>query len=646
MSDPLENDLPEDDELRPVPEPAGIDEFKALLEKLRQCVDAAQRKCHLTTALFGAVRRDDAESVMLLLGEGANVNARNASGDTPLHVAARMNLSAMAVLLTEAGADLDLKNDGGKTVWNVLKRFNHPKTSRLLLDASRKRIMHGDIYDLKERDDKLARFVHAVKHDHLGDVIYLIAGGVDVNGRIENGGTPLHVAANKNYPEIVTALLEAGANVNVRDDDGETPLHRASLNNGTESVSLLVKAGADIEAMDNLLDSPLHYAAEGNAVGSIAALLDAGARIDSVGYGGRTPLFEAIFWDNPEAVALLLRRGANVNFRIDLENDNTHGESPLHTAAMCANTEIISLLLEAGADIEAMSVRGKKPIDYAVRDNRTDIVLFLMSRGAEVPEFFGYSSPKDPWAKAEKWYKSVKKSDTSPERIVGVERFCRTVRQGQVETVSLLLHKRRTDVNALDKHGYSPFHWAALEGNLEIMTMLLDNGADLEFRTGKGSPPLHLAAWRYILNGKREAKGLPVEKIETLDALALLLDRGANADAVNAVGYSLLHIAAMNDEVEIMCLLLGKDADLELRDGNGRTALFHAVGPARTKDEAAKILIDHGARLNVRDREYYRTPLHWACIHRAHKIVNALLQAGADRNVKDKKGRTPLDYSR
>lgn len=647
MTDTNENEHPENVKRF---RPAEIEEIltsgeaeDAVFRKLMDVIEKQQLQ-HIQSAFTDAVRGNKPLIVSFCIKNGANVNATDDHGVSALHIATEKNMTEIVAILLEAGADIELKTESGTTPLDIARRLNHPKTERMLREAKRKRIMQADIYALQ---DEVIDFAHAVVDGDIVAVKLLIGKGADVNKIVSGGGceTLLHIAVDRNHPEIVAALLKAGADVNAQNNDGETPLHRASLHSPA-SVLHLIGAGAKVDARDNILDTPLHYAAESNSLETIAALINAGATIDLPGYDGRTPLFEAVFHENNEALKLLIELGADVNYRINLSHGKSNGETPIHAAALYANLEIAKILVDAGADIEAKSARGKKAIDCAIQEKKTDLVVFLLHCGAEVPALADYVGRKNSWAKAELWYRNVKRSDRTQGDTIDLERLCRTIRQGENETSELMIRKRRTAPNAFDKHGYTPLHWAALEGNVKIMETLLECGADMELPTAKGSPTLALAVWRFILNNKRTEKGLPLEREATLDAFRLLLDRGVKVDAVNKAGLSLLHIAARNGEIGIMQRLLDYGADLEFMDNNNRTPLFHAIEADRDRYLAVKFLVDCGAKLNIRDLEHGRTPLHWAALCHANRIVNLLLDAGADRNWKDDKGKTALDYLR
>lgn len=478
-----------------------------------------------------------------------------------------------------------------------------------------------NIYALKDTDigfNDFARFYQALASDDTETVKVLVGRGMDVKGRCDNDENLLHLAVNNNCPKIVGVLIEAGANPDARDGKG---------------------------------DSPLHYAARIGSIESLAALLDSGATVDLPGHGGRTALFEAIRWNELEAVEILLDRGANVHYQIRNARSLSNGEFPIHTAARHASIEIMAALIKAGADVGVQSARGEKAIDEAMRVKNIDLAEFLAKSGAEMPDLINSCRSEDEWAKAEQWYKNVKKADDPESTANHMERLCRAIRQGENEKLRTMIYQRRTQPNAFDKHGYTPFHWAVLEGNIEAMKALLavnteSGGANPELRTAEGSTTLALSVWRFMNNNKRTKKGLPVEREATLDALRFLLDRDVRIDAVNKIGQSLLHVAAMNDEIEIMAILLNRGAALELREDIGRTPLFYAISLSPQSYETVKFLIERNANVNVRDYLYARTPLHRAALCRAFRIMSALLKAGADRNIEDDKGKTALDYLR
>ncbi len=210
----------------------------------------------------------------------------------------------------------------------------------------------------------------------LDDVREALAGGGDPNGWVpmEVGGRthPLHIVAAAEVPEAeqlkaIRLLLEAGAYIDGRDDQGNTPLHRAVSSLRAEAVKLLLKKGADPNARNQNGDTPLH-ALQGAAsllkwrppppaererrVASMRAivrsLIDRGARVDFRNRQGRTPL-NHLAADAPATVLEpLLAAGADASLADD------KGETPLSRAmASSADTAVVSLLLRHGAKATA-----------------------------------------------------------------------------------------------------------------------------------------------------------------------------------------------------------------------------------------------------------------------------------------------------
>ena len=140
------------------------------------------------------------------------------------------------------------------------------------------------------------------------------SGGVEV--------TSMHVAAIAGHADILSLLLEHGAYVNGLGINGQTPLHRASANAKVEAGKCLLDHGADINARDN---------------------------------DGSTPLLLAAF-EEVEFARLLLKSGARINVR-----DNICGWTPLHWAVKATNIQVVRLLLEHGADVNALDPTGRTP---------------------------------------------------------------------------------------------------------------------------------------------------------------------------------------------------------------------------------------------------------------------------------------------
>jgi hypothetical protein len=163
---------------------------------------------------------------------------------------------------------------------------------------------------------------------------------------------------------------------------------------------------------------------------------------------------------------------------------------------------------------------------------------------------------------------------------------------------------------------------AALHGHIEIMNLLINKGADINWKNpkDKNRTPLMAAAE----NGKPEIT-------------RLLLEKGADANARLSSGSTALHFASMRGHVEVMKLLLGNGADINAADEDGMTALIGAALFDRT--EAARILLDKGADINFEYKKAGLTALSMAAMRCNANTVKLLLERGADiSNVDNNNG--------
>jgi hypothetical protein len=150
-------------------------------------------------ALFEDVKGGDVARVKKLLEKGADVNARDVSGWTPLHEAALNGRFGIAELLIKHGADLNAKNGDGSTPLHI-----------------------------------------AAHHGHVGIVVLLIKYGADLNARDVSGWTPLHYAAGAGRADVVKLLLEKGADPTIRSNNGKTPLDVARQNGHERVAEILI----------------------------------------------------------------------------------------------------------------------------------------------------------------------------------------------------------------------------------------------------------------------------------------------------------------------------------------------------------------------------------------------------------------------
>nr|XP_051180267.1 uncharacterized protein LOC127294477 isoform X2 [Lolium perenne] len=191
---------------------------------------------------------------------------------------------------------------------------------------------------------------------------------------------------------------------------------------------------------------------------------------------------------------------------------------------------------------------------------------------------------------------------------------------GSLPMCRYLVEDLRMDVDDVGLMGETPFTVAVAIGNMELVRYFLDQGADKERLNDDGYTPLHLAT------------GKGVEMVE------LLLSKGANPNSLNHGGTA-LHLAAIHGQHDIMKVLLDHHADHKLAlSGTDHTALVLATISCSLK--CVKLLLEAGADVDGIGKD---TPLMIAAIDGSTDILKCLVLAGADANVTDTYGRTPLE---
>ena len=191
--------------------------------------------------------------------------------------------------------------------------------------------------------------------------ILLNSGNANLEERNESGNTPLYGATMFNNRRMMKKLIGAGANINSSNNLQETPLHLAAGHQKIETVRLLVSEGANLESRDKYGFTPLHEAVFMKKGNSIEYLIESGADVNARTKHGVSVLHTSITYRvYTELVRLLVEAGAKVNYSIP-----KHELFPLHYAMEAYDDEVFDLLIDAGADVNAIGDQGNSILHVA-----------------------------------------------------------------------------------------------------------------------------------------------------------------------------------------------------------------------------------------------------------------------------------------
>lgn len=235
----------------------------------------------------------------------------------------------------------------------------------------------------------------------------------------------------------------------------------------------------------------------------------------------------------------------------------------------------------------------------------------------------------------------------------------KAVREGDIEKVKTLLEENPELVNTKgDLQGEMPIHWAATQGKLDIVKLLIEKGADLNVFNIYGDSPLHGASQRGFASIVdlliKKGADLDAESLSSqhsainyaamgghIDVVNLLLEKGANIE-IKTQGSTALHLAARGGHRNIVELLINNGLDVNLQIDDGPAPLHSAV--ANGQEEIVNLLISKGANVNV-EKKHGLTSLHFAAAYGYKTITEVLIANGADFNARCINGKTPLHYA-
>lgn len=436
--------------------------------------------------------------------------------------------------------------------------------------------------------------------------------------------------------DAVRTLLAEGVDVNAPQPDGATALHWAVYRDDLDTATMLIEAGANVNAANELGATALWLAADNGSAPMIERLLEAGADPDVALPEGETPIMTAARTGSPDAVRLLIAHGADLNVA-----EQSRAQTALMWAVAQGHHAIVEALLEHGADVAARS-RVRPRLMHADNTNASQYDQGVMwNRGGFTPLLFA-ARHGDIDSAALLLAAGADVDDTAP---TGASALVVATHSGHGAFGATLLDAG-ADPNAAGA-GYTALHAAVLRGDTMLVRALLAHGADPNARLEKGTPirrasqdwainpslasatPFWLAAYfrdPVIMRALVAAGADP--RLATTELWRPVFERaGGVGPPYIAGGFATPLMAAIRGASNRGRFFLASLRDPEAEE---RNAL-----------ETVELAIEFGADVNAADRND-DTALHSAASRNFTTIVRLLAAQGADLDVENDAGRTPL----
>lgn len=475
--------------------------------------------------MFEAAKKGDIETLRKCVQWGVYINSLDNEGHTPLHLAALNNRpEAVKFLLGQKHIDRKAEYEG-EIPMMIAVRLGYKDVVKCFFEDPKTKFEYRNRYDVSLLD-------LAVINDNKEMVQFLLYSRIDKDSKGKDGHTALDLAVKHDLPEIAMLLIthenekkiikqyavtlfdaaKCGSGKIVksflenkslhflpRSPDRQTLLHIAVINKQTHVVSYLLRYKDLINETDSQGKTALHYAVENGDEQMVRLLLDCGIKMESKDAEGKTALHMAVICDRKKIMDLLITQGANVH-----ATDN-YGMTVLHMAAfLAARSESQNILSQEFID----QLKGKKFDLYALNKfGRT--ALYYAKIGTINSEPANLLEKNGIPIHGKSLHKAIQKKN------VGFAEY--------------LIQRRKTDINARDKHDVTALYYAVTMEDLVMIKLLLKNGAKINITNASGQTPLHAAV-----------------SVGNKDIVSFLIKKGADVNAIDINGKT---VRAYNTEI-------------------------------------------------------------------------------------------------
>lgn len=595
------------------------------------------------TALHISAASDAADIARILVENGVDIDAQNIEGNTALHIAIYNKAYLTSELLISKNANVNIFGKGEINSLILCAYQKDLKTAELLLK-------HGAQIFLCKKYPKCA-FHYAVQ-ENLLDFVKLFMQFKDQKN--EYKVTPLHFCAMLDKVNIAKELKDECTELEKTDTIGNTPLMYAVEGNSTMMVDYLIKCKVDVNhEVDGY--SPLLRACEFNYTYVVKQLLEAGADINYKDKDGQDCLMKCALFNcftaarvlidhgisltnkdkyGNTALSLCTRYNSNQTIKIILDKlekadkiineKNNEGFSPLHHCATFNFPTIAKLLIDHGADIKIMNKNGVTPLHIAAQYDYLEIAEILLNADNKIVNI-------------------EDKERRTP--LMHCAQF-NSLRVADLLVKTQLKLYKSLRIDQKDKQGNTALMFAARHNNLQFAKFLLNCSCDFDTENYFGIDALTIA---HYFNSKNVAQLLMKNnatksdfserdkiKMDFMNNNNLTIKRKIESEN-KAIS---IDQVIMNDDPSVILYALEK-SKLNVNQFVEKVFTLLMLCMIHGSTNIARLLIAKGADVNLANKDGV-TPLMVACQTMEYDSAILLLCCGADVNRQDKHGNTAL----
>lgn len=506
-----------------------------------------------------------------------------------------------------------------------------------------------DINQTGEED--IGGLYQAIKHNNIKAVKFFIENNANVEIATFDGTTPLVLAIEENKPKIVELLIKEGkANIYgvYAKETEKYPIYCAVKNKNLNIIKILLNNNFNLKEENYILS----YAMENSDENIVKYLVENGANINyEIFYENeeskRTILYDAVLSLNLKLVEYFLDKGASIekaggtdvygNIMMAAAGskfNNSNDKSPVDLTLLeksAENSAKITEMLIGKADKNIIndSLEGKTPLIIAVGNSYIDTAKILIENGANINavDIEGWSALS--YAVNNGDIESAKlllenKAKIKDELLIAIKS---PIVESRINMMKLLIDNK-ANINYTDENGFNPLNIAIESGDMEVTKFLITNGANVNSLMQDG---VSLIGYAIAQNN--------------MDLLQILIENGANVNYTNGDSWAdtPLKTASRLGLDNVVRILLTRNVDINAVDMNGNTALHTAA--LNSQLSIVKLLLEKNPNLDIQNK-VGNTALHLAVISGNIDIVGELVLKGANTRIRNNDGKYPRDIAR